>query len=443
MRRLRLLTLLLPFVLAGCLQSVTPSPTWDAAPPGGTLLVLEETPGTGSFVRRGDRVTVDLVGRYANGDTWGEGPITFLYSDGAFAGAQQPVQIGAKIRTEWLRDRARFPTRVRLFDAINNEQETFAVRSDRGPVTIEYTVRSWCRPMQLYVLETGFGTIKAPLGCWRYPRLLAFAPGGMTAAGRAEAAINYPDGGGAPAIVGPELQRPPADTAAERAAARGDLHAAAQLGRAAVVGELLRSGADVNARDTMGLTPVHRLWLPEVDGSPFVFQDDSVRLATLDTLVAHGADVNARVLEARSSPNGLSELEQATPLDIAAAGCADDAVRRLIAAGADPKRAYEPTAALVAAIAAGCPEVVRALLDAGINVDAAGKAGNTPLERLAGVGAYHAGHMGVARHLLAAGARPDRAQQWLKSRLDDPHPGGFGFKGRHVAAEILRLIAKR
>jgi ankyrin repeat protein len=214
---------------------------------------------------------------------------------------------------------------------------------------------------------------------------------------------------------------------------------AAKKGDGAAVGALLRQGADVRARAGDGATALH--WAS--------YRDDH---ATAALLIAANADVNAvndlgvtplwvaattrstqtmaTLLEAGANPNVVPPTG-VTPLMIATRTGNLDAVRALLAHDADAnlkERAHGQTA-LMWAIAARQPDIVRALIDGGADVharsatsrrhvllccaqyngDSRGAAwiehgGFTPL-----LFAAREGDVESAKHLLAAGANVNDA----------------------------------
>jgi hypothetical protein len=103
-----------------------------------------------------------------------------------------------------------------------------------------------------------------------------------------------------------------------------------------------------------------------------------------------------------------------TMLHVAAEEGSEEAVRALIAAGADVNRASiceQGFTPLNIAAQGGFEPVAQALIDAGADVNKANKSGVTPM-RLAA----HNGHEAVIRALIAAGAVEDEATKILRHR---------------------------
>jgi ankyrin repeat protein len=240
----------------------------------------------------------------------------------------------------------------------------------------------------------------------------------------------------------PVAPRPPDDTAAILAAPDA-LHRAARVGRPDLVGRLLRAGANPNARDRYGFAPLHWVGFAQRPSEPFVPALETDFVAVIDTLLAHGADVNARAVrgEAMGMTTSGDAFVGATALSLAAAECADLPVAHLVRAGARPDETEAGgRTALIGAAMHGCDEMVRALIGIGATIDAQPNGGGTPLERLVSVSAFHEGHFACAKLLVEAGARREVARDRLAARLKDPGQGGFGFSNRPMARRVLQLL---
>ncbi|NXI78480.1 ANR52 phosphatase, partial [Rhipidura dahli] len=90
---------------------------------------------------------------------------------------------------------------------------------------------------------------------------------------------------------------------------RTPLHAAAYIGDVAILELLILSGANVNAKDTVWLTPLHRAAASRHEGGA---------PGPLHLLLKHSADVNAR------------DKHWQTPLHVAAANRATKCVEALV-----------------------------------------------------------------------------------------------------------------
>ncbi len=428
-------------LLARCIEPVYKYESPGAAPPGPVLRILTHDAGRGSTPRAGDRVRVDLVGTYADGSKWADGPFTYIYRDESYPGVAQP-RLGARIKLEWLHDQGERPERLVPLVGERIDREGYMIRRDRGPVFIEHRLRSWCRPLKLFLMNTGLGPIEFPLGCWRYPRVSVAQMGDSRASARMDSIEAMVNAGSEPQPGSSAGNAPSAPRAKVNADSIEDLHEAAVRGLPVRVGELLRAGADPEQRDAYGMTALLRVAFEQFPGHHYYASEQAAYLAVVDTLLAHGASPRARTVKGTASPMygpGSLVLDM-TPLDYAARFCDDGMVARLIAGGADAAASTGPDAGFVGAVMAGCPEIVKMMIAGGAAVQMAREQGGTPLERLAHVSSFHEAHIEVARALLAAGADPTRAKIYLKDRLDDPGPGGFGFTNRLVAKEIHRLL---
>jgi len=156
-----------------------------------------------------------------------------------------------------------------------------------------------------------------------------------------------------------------------------ELHEAVLEGDLQRVKKLLEQGANVNARNTVGWTPLH-----------LAAEKGYLEVARL--LVEKGADVNAR------------DDDGTTPLHFAALWGHLEVARLLVEKGADvDARNNFGTTPLHYAALGGHLEVARLLVEKGADVDARNNNGWTPLHYAA-----PNGHLEVVRFLLEAGANP-------------------------------------
>ncbi len=198
--------------------------------------------------------------------------------------------------------------------------------------------------------------------------------------------------------------------AGELAAYRG-LHAATATGDLAAIGRLVSSGADVNARDGHGRTPLM------VAG--YRRDHDAAR-----ALIAAGADPN------------LLDSDRYDLLTIA--GVLDDVgmVQLALASGADAGLITSPYqgTALIAAAHLGHVEVVRALIAAKAPLDHVNNLGWTALIEAIVLGDGGARHVAIVRALVEAGAD-----------VDLPDNGGtspLSLARRHGYTDIVFLLEK-
>jgi ankyrin repeat protein len=220
------------------------------------------------------------------------------------------------------------------------------------------------------------------------------------------------------------------------------LHQAAGFGSMAVMTLLLEKGADVNAANRRGSTPLHwgihdagkvRLLLEsgakanaiQAEGRTPLFQAAVTGngVAAMELLLAKGADANAATaagltpLMAASGRGDTAAMELllrhkarvnarsgsgATALIAAAGSGKPEAVRLLLKHGADPKIADKKNdSALGAAATAGAEASVRMLVDKGAPVNLRDHRGYSPLHYAAASDAMPAG---IVKFLLEKGA---------------------------------------
>ena len=208
------------------------------------------------------------------------------------------------------------------------------------------------------------------------------------------------------------------------------LHVATLSGAAETVKVLLDAGADVDAQDDAGMTPLHQAVelaalvetdaLPASGALPKLFAMEAVR-----ALLEAGADANAR------------DMRGLTPLAIAWQHGADGTALALVEAGADFGTASDgstlfyigrrPWRPLHAAAELGAVDSVRILLDSGQHVDERDSAGRTPLHMAA-----KSGGVEVVRILLDAGANIEAK--------DDFGRTPFHLAAQDAQAEVVRLL---
>ena len=205
-----------------------------------------------------------------------------------------------------------------------------------------------------------------------------------------------------------------APSAAEAARYQG-LHAAAHRGDAAAIERLLRGKADPDARDGNGRTPLHVATFARQRAAVAALVRGGAGLGLLDrdrydavTIAAVADDEETlRLLLGLGASAGLTTSRYDGTALIAAAHLGHDGVvRQLIAAGAplDHVNNLHWTAVIESVVLGdGGPRhqaTLRALIQAGANLQLADRQGNTPLQlaRARGYGA-------MAELLAAAGAR--------------------------------------
>ena len=215
-------------------------------------------------------------------------------------------------------------------------------------------------------------------------------------------------------LFGPPVRAQVGPTPVEAAQYQG-LHAAAWRGDVAKIERLAASGANLNARDPHGRTPLHvatfagqrgaiRALARSGAGLNLLENDryDSVTIAA----VADDEETLRVLLSLGASAKQVTSRYDGTALIAAAHLGHDGVVRQLIGAGAplDHVNNLHWTAVIEAIVLGnGGPRhqaTLKALLDAGANVKLTDRQGKTPLEL-----ARARGYTEMVRMLEAAGAR--------------------------------------
>jgi ankyrin repeat protein len=195
-------------------------------------------------------------------------------------------------------------------------------------------------------------------------------------------------------------QTPP--TPAELAAYRG-LHAAAAEGSPESIQRLARQGADVNARDGNGRTPLH-----------------------VAAFKGHGAAVGA-LIAAGADPD-LLDHQRYDAVTIAAVRDDVPTLKALLSSGASAKLVtsiYDGTA-LIAAAHLGHDGVVRELIRAGAPLDHVNNLGWTALIEAVVLGNGGPRHVETVRALVEAGADAKIADRNGATPLEHARRRGYG-----------------
>ena len=205
-----------------------------------------------------------------------------------------------------------------------------------------------------------------------------------------------------------------APSASDIAGYRG-LHAAAQRGDVAALRQMLAGGADLNARDGHGRTPLHIATfarqrdaiqaLAAAGANLGVLENDRYDAVTI-ACVADDEEILRVLLALGASAKLITSRYDGTALIAAAHLGHDGVVRQLIAAGAplDHVNNLHWTAAIEAVVLGdGGPRhqaTLKALIDAQANLRLADRSGRTPLAL-----ARERGYAAMVQMLLSAGVR--------------------------------------
>ena len=236
-------------------------------------------------------------------------------------------------------------------------------------------------------------------------------------------------------------------------------------GREAFATFLLERGADANASDIYGMTALHYALgkgiLDLAGVEYFSYRQPPANMPSLlAALLARGANPNAQVARdypaySRSPYRALTSLVGATPLFLAAAASDIDALRALLAAGADPKVPTRDNATSLMAAAGvarvqerspeedrSALEAVRLLLELGVDVNAVNARGQTALH-----GAAFTGADAIVQVLADRGAGLDVKDRSGKTPLaiadGEPVDGVFGVVNHKNTAALLRTLGAR
>jgi len=216
---------------------------------------------------------------------------------------------------------------------------------------------------------------------------------------------------------------------------------------------LTEKGADPNLADETGRTPLYAAvdfhTMPASNRpAPNELDSEQTSLDLIQTLVAHGANVNARLLKQQAYRAKLDRgtdtmfTTGTTPLLRAAKAGDVEVVRLLMSKGADPKLGTKTDInPLMAAAGVGTKEedttgrhkseaetiaTIEALLNAGVDINAADNRGETAL-----FGAAREGYTEVVKFLSSHGGRLDIKNKRGFTPLDaaEGKAGGAGFDG--------------
>lgn len=269
----------------------------------------------------------------------------------------------------------------------------------------------------------------------------------------AESALRHAVKGKSPCLTSLLLERG-ASVTTKDAAGEYILHIVATYGaKEAAVREMIRLGADVNAIDFYGRTPLHR-----------VAARRSWSYALTEILLEHGADTMIRrALVGDNVVEGRLRRYSGALLPIPDLDDDDDArfrrdIRLLLKHGSVAFRDCVGRSGLHMAAASGDMDLARTLVRRGVDVNVQDKTGTTAFHL-----AVESGFTGIARILLAAGADvalgdnhgdtalhlatrlnlPDMIRLLLWGGVDTSIADNFSSTALHLAAEWEDAVAVR
>jgi ankyrin repeat protein len=213
---------------------------------------------------------------------------------------------------------------------------------------------------------------------------------------------------------------------------------------------LLSKGADPNVADTTGMTalyaavdmraPANMMTRPEPK-----LRDEIDAAGMVKALLDHRANPNARlkkpIIGRHNNLVGDTSLgEGATPLMRAAKGNDLPVVRQLLDGGADPTLTLKDRT--TTAMVANSLDVIKVLVERGVDINAFNTNGQTILHNAAARGS-----IAIIKYAVEQGARLDRKDKQGRTALDIAERGGGGRggggRGNPEAAALLRdLMAK-
>ncbi|KAK0656504.1 ankyrin repeat-containing domain protein [Cercophora newfieldiana] len=223
---------------------------------------------------------------------------------------------------------------------------------------------------------------------------------------------------------------------------------AIQQGHQAIVGILLRAGANVEARDGMDRTALvcaienERFTIAEMlveHGAPLEERCGTDKRTALLSAAERGLDSMVTLILSQGVNTDSKDANGCTSLMLAAYKGHESVVRRLLDGGADINMCGDglhPTP-LLAAIRGGRLEVVRILLERGADVGGRGDGGMPPL--FAAIMANHVCQVGIAELLLEQGTDPE---QIIPNVKDDAKTPLSCAVDRFCSAGMIRALLR-